>query len=114
MVKWAMVLMALVSLPMPAAAQPQAPALPSLSSPDGLQAHLLQIMTLQQAQVQASLQASRPALDTTQACYYEDKAYSEGAIWTNPKGQSLRCQRDTTNAFSASTQAMQLSWVPHR
>lgn len=114
MVKWTVTLAALVSFPMLATAQPPAPALPSLSTPDGLQAHLSEIMNLQRAQLQAALQGSRPALDNSRACYHEDKAYSEGALWTGPRGQVLRCQRGVTNLFSTSGSPapVSLSWVP--
>ena len=112
---WTVVLVALAGLPTLAAAQPAAPELPSLSTPDGLQAHLQEIIRLQREQLKASQRASVPALDDTRACYLDGKAYSEGAVWVSPKGQALRCQREAINGYAAGgTAAAPLSWVQQR
>ena len=94
MLKWTVVIAALAGLPMLATAQPAAPALPSLSTPDGLQAHLEEIIKLQRQQLQASQQASVPVPDDSRACIYSNQVYSEGAELSSTENVPLICKRE--------------------
>lgn len=115
MLKWTVVVVALAALPVLATAQPAAPALPSLSTPDGLQAHLEEIIKLQRQQLQASAQAGQPlhpTLDNTRACYAADQAYSEGMRYKTPSGVNVVCQREANVIGITGTAAnSRLAWV---
>lgn len=94
MLKRTVVVAALAGLPMLATAQPAAPALPSLSTPDGLQAHLEEIIKLQRQQLQASQQASVPMPGDSRACIYSNQVYSEGAELSSTENVPLICKRE--------------------
>lgn len=114
MLKWTVVVAALAGLPMLATAQQAAPALPSLSTPDGLQAHLEEIIKLQRQQLQASAQAGQPVhptVDNTRACYAADQAYSEGMRYKTPTGVNVVCQREANPFGTTSTASLRLAWV---
>lgn len=108
MVKWIAALVVLANLPGLASAQP---ALPDPSTPAGMGKALGEIINLQRAQLQATLQMAqaRPAtMDNTKACYMADQAFSEGTPIKAPSGDTVVCRRVYSLNFN--DESWRLAW----
>lgn len=103
--KWTAALTVLVMLPTLVAAQS---ALPNISTPEGMQAHLTEIIRLMKLQVQLTQQAAYPTLDNTKACYIKNDAYSEGMPIKADTGTDMICERQYP--VSGSTAGWRLAW----